>query len=524
MMAKIKSIIQSKYFGLAVVLILNFVFLSYFCVHKHIFFIDEGFSYGWANGSTEAMPIVSEDELCTYNPSVFNKQFTVQADEIWDYKQSMTNLFDQPPLYYSLLHVINLFFIDVFSKWAGLILNLIIFLSTQVVLYALSRQFLDVKKSLLVVVFYGFSLTAVCTTVFIRCYVLFTLLTTLLCLLTVKLLQAAENNENQKYNKILLCYFLTLFCGVLTHYYFLITAFSLCAGVCWFLLRDKMYKKLAVFASGSLVMSGLIPCLFSCVRKQFFSGDRSAELTSILHENFINHAFGIEVWNRFIKEDIFGNFFSGNCWLGLALLYGIYCLVKHRKINKSIIIFVITLIFTILVVSMVMPLNIRVSGTAKRYFFHITPLLALMLILCLEVFLVRFKKGFYVSVALVLGLLISIWQKPDFSVYFHRENSVEMFYARHLKNKTLWIHWGEKMPTWKLVEPALYSVYADRFIVFRNFSDNCFQNMWADRNARQYTALMIENPGQTARDCPKISWYIPVFWTSAICAYLPYRL
>ena len=521
-LTKLKSVIQSKYFWLVVVLVLNLYFLKDFCVKKEVLFIDEGFSYGMSNSSSTFMPDINEEEVCQYNPSVFHQYLTVQPNEIWNYKQIKKNLVVHPPLYYFIFHTINLFFMDAFSKWAGLILNIILFLLTQIVLYVLSRQFLDVKKSMQVLVFYGFSVAAVCTLVFIRSYMLFTLVTTLLCLLSVKLLQAAEADKTTDFYRNLFYICLTLFFSFLTHYYFLIAAFGLCAGICLVLLCYKMYKKLAVFTFSSLFTIGLVPLLFTCVRRHLFNKqDRSGEVASTLHENFINHAFDIEVWTKFIRKDFLGHIFSPTVLLIIALIYGAYLLKTHQKINKYIVLLAGTLIFSVLVISAVIPLDIRGSESAKRYFFHLGPLFALMFVLILELLTRRLKRGFYVSAALVLGLLISGWHHPKFSVYFYEYQSAEMFYVRNIKDKTLWIQWEKQMPSWKLVEPALYAVHAKQFIVFRDFSDDCFQNMWADENAKQHAALMLENKGTKPEDCAIIPGNKLVFSTWAVCAYLP---
>lgn len=520
MLLKIKSIFQTKHLWLIFILMLNLGFAAYFCNQKHVLFVDEGFSYGKSNGTDMHLPNITENELCRYNPSVFHEQFTVQPEEVWQYKQIFGNLENHPPLYNLIFHAINSFATDVFTKWTGLGFNLVMFLLTQIALYALSRQFLCVQKSYLPVIFYGFSVAAVCTVVFIRSYMLFTFQTTLLCLLAVKLLKATTTKA---YALNLSGFCAALFFGFLTHYYFLITAGILCAGICVILLYRKMYLKLSIFIATALLSFCLCPLIFPSVYEQLLFGQRSREISATLYENIANHGFSLHVWNAFINANFLGYLATSTSVFSLIMLIfaGIYGYKKRQTIDPYIALLAVVLIFSVLIISVVMPIDIQLSDTAKRYFLHLSPLFALMFTLLMNIWASKLKYGFAVLLIIFLCLLSKTLKSPDFSIFLFNDKYPEAMYAHALKDRTLWIKWSPNDTKWKLVEAALYSFYAERFIIFRDTSSDCYQQMLHNKDAKHHTALIAENPGKKLRDCERISGYMPAWATWSVCMYFP---
>ena len=90
--------------------------------------MDEAYSLGLA--SYDKVEI--QDNLDFYN-TWHNKEYyedylSVQEDEIGEYKQVYENQKNDvhPPFYYLLLKIVSNFSINKFSKWPGLILNIII--------------------------------------------------------------------------------------------------------------------------------------------------------------------------------------------------------------------------------------------------------------------------------------------------------------------------------------------------------------------------------------------------------------
>ena len=524
MFAKAKAVIRTKSFWFFMVLAVNICFLSYFCMKKTLLFVDDGLSYAVSNGSDKHMPRIKEDDICVYNPAVFHNQFTVQSDEIFQYGQITKNLEDHPPLYYFIFHAINSFFIDTFSKWTGLIFNLICFLLTQMALYALSRKFVSVQKSFLTIIFYGFSVAAVSTVVYIRSYMLLTFLTTIQCLFALKLSEESQKKIDKNFMKNVMWFCIILFCGLLTHFYFLITSFILCAGVCVVLLFRRMFKKMFVFMAGCLIAVGLCPLLFHSWYIQLFEGHRTSQVSVSIYENIFHHQFDFSVFDAFINTDFLGHLFSDiSLTLPLTIMAGIYliwCLVRYHKINPYMVLLAVTLVFSVSIISLIMPLDIKFSGVGKRYFFNLAPLFTLLFILLIDKVTVHFKYDVYVLLILVCSLIIKTYIQPDFSVYLFQKTP-ENKYATYLKNKTLWIKYDASISNWKMVEPALYSFWANKFIIFKDFNSDCYQNMLKDNPQLDNIALIVENKEKSMRACKRIPEYNFIWGSWSCCMYIP---
>ncbi|MEE6207837.1 MAG: hypothetical protein VZR95_07285, partial [Alphaproteobacteria bacterium] len=202
--------------------------------------MDEGFSYSQSNHIKPFIPKLTEQQFCRNDP-VFTTYLTVQPEHRFRYEYLQNNLLAHPPLYYIIFHTISSFFPNVFSKWFGLGLNLLLFLITQLLLYGLGKQFLTEKKVFLPLIFYGFSIPAICCVTYIRNYMLFTTELTGLFLLAVCMAQSARDDKQQLFYTYLFGYAAVLFLGCMTHYYFYIVAFFLCAGLCLLLLIYKRY-------------------------------------------------------------------------------------------------------------------------------------------------------------------------------------------------------------------------------------------------------------------------------------------
>ena len=216
---------------LIAIIILSETIIFHNATLKFGFHIDELLSFGHSNSSNGGFlfPLKISGLLFDLNDAVYNgwiepdifwDYLTVQENEVFRYSEIINNLSDSvhPPLYYFLLHTVCSFFPETFSKWLGIIPNMVLFSFVLIILYKLSLLLLKSRaKSLLVCSVYGFSLEAVNATIFIRSYLLLTLITLLLVLETIKLLIDSEPKPSR-----LIKVFLIALLGSLTHYYFYI--------------------------------------------------------------------------------------------------------------------------------------------------------------------------------------------------------------------------------------------------------------------------------------------------------------
>lgn len=112
----------------------------------------------------------------------FIEHITVnKEDKLTNYPiKSVANKLLKRP-HYSLLNIISGLHGGTYSKWDGIVLNLILFIMAQTVLYCMAQCVTKSKTDALFVVgFYGFSAGAISTGIFIRNYMLSVLMTLLI--------------------------------------------------------------------------------------------------------------------------------------------------------------------------------------------------------------------------------------------------------------------------------------------------------------------------------------------------------
>lgn len=174
-----------------------------------------------------------------HDGSFYHKYITVQNDERFDYGTVFYNQVCDihPPLYYCILHTICSFTPDVFSKWQGLVPNIIFYTVTLIFLYFFAMELTGSKKTaLLSMVFWGFSGGAVSCTSFIRMYCLLTMLSVMAAYFYIRFYKTLKT-------RYVVGISLTVLAGLLTQYMFYLFAFFLTLIFCIYLLFKKKFKE-----------------------------------------------------------------------------------------------------------------------------------------------------------------------------------------------------------------------------------------------------------------------------------------
>lgn len=176
-----------KYSGVllfVVILLIQILALGYTGTHRQGLHIDEHYSYILSN-SYDADRISNASEVWNkwVNGNTFYDFLTVEKGEQFTYQTVYENNAKDahPPMFYFLLHTICSFIPGIWSPWIGMIMNILLILLTQVVLYKLSRELMgNTLLAIVPVAIYGGMQVFVDTALFIRMYPLMTLITVLL--------------------------------------------------------------------------------------------------------------------------------------------------------------------------------------------------------------------------------------------------------------------------------------------------------------------------------------------------------
>ena len=413
-----------KKYGL---IIFSFGFIVLTClfwsIQKSGLMIDEIYQHCMSNGVFP--PFVGEsNSLCGENmidmvitQDELRSLIDVSPDTRFDFESVYINHAQDvhPPLYAMLVHGIYSLTGGGYSKWIGLILNLVLYMTTLILLYKLCQQMFDSGKiALSVVILYGLSYMGLSTFLMIRMYILLTLFTVLLAYIILQILQT-----DKKYLYPLLT--LTMFAGLFTQYYFVFYAFFICLGADIYFLINRNYKKAAIFSifalSGVALMYGVYPvCIDHMFTNQLVSGKTA-----------VNNILNISNYGRRIIRFI-GGACTGSILGVLIGFVSFFAIIKtgrggikkHIKTDKT-----IWAIMTILPAYISLIISAIVSPyVVTRYIYNLFPVIALtigyMMWLLNSVYTGR-KKSLtkYFIIGLIVLSVISMIKEPG---YLYRED------------------------------------------------------------------------------------------------------
>ena len=148
--------------------------------NKQGFFMDEISTYGLSNSYYNPFTNWNADYYNEWKTPDYYMSYVethegtqFRYDSVY-YNQSIDV---HPPLYYYLLHTVCSFFPDQFTKWFGIGLNIVFYLIANILIFKISKKYFQDKWLWYIpVLFYGFSIVAASTVMFIRMYMLMTLL------------------------------------------------------------------------------------------------------------------------------------------------------------------------------------------------------------------------------------------------------------------------------------------------------------------------------------------------------------
>ena len=185
---------------------------------------DEKLTFALANNekSMRGLDIVDGKQYSGY--TLFEKYAAVQKKNTFNYKLVWKNQKGDvhPPLYYILIHTICSFFPGKYTKWFGLVPNIICMILIDCILYiGLNRAYRDEALALLVTVFSALTLLHLNMSVFLRMYALMTVF-----VVAISMLYMNYRNSKLDMKFYILCYGIIV-AGTMTQYYFLIYLFFL---------------------------------------------------------------------------------------------------------------------------------------------------------------------------------------------------------------------------------------------------------------------------------------------------------
>lgn len=315
---------------IATILIIQTIVFIIAGINKSYIHMDEAYSLGLASYNKIDIQ-QNEDFYNTWHNNEYYKDYlVVNESEKNNFAQVYENQRNDvhPPLYYLLLRIAMGFHTDSYSKWSGIILNIIIYVFITIFMYLIIKKLLEgndkyKEKSAILALMSSLILSSINNVIYIRMYALSTLNIAITTYLHLKLLDVKENSY-----KLLVVIGIFALIGSLTHYYYLFYLATLFIMFVIKYIKEKNYKELGRYI-GTMFLAGVISLIiFPYSVQHMFFGYRGQGVISNLTDipKFIS-----SIVQYMLKIDIY--VFNNVLFIILAFILGIIIYKKIKKIK-----------------------------------------------------------------------------------------------------------------------------------------------------------------------------------------------
>lgn len=316
---------------LIIILIIQTILYIFVGTNKSYLHIDEAYSYGLSNYNR--IEIQDNDDFFNawHSKDYYEDYLSVQDDEVGDFSPVYENQKNDvhPPFYYLLLRFFMNFSIGHFSKWSGIVLNIVIYAFITIFMYLILRYLFkgekrSIEKSSILAFMSSIILASLSNVIYIRMYSLLTLEILITTFLHIKLLES----ENLNY-KLLIGIGVSVLAGILTHYYYLFYLFILYLIFMIKYIKEKNFKLLTFYTLTMLISGILSLIIFPYSIQHMFFGYRGQGVISSLKNigEIIPNLFS-QIYNLNYYA------FNGLLFIILVIIIGILIYNKIRKNNR----------------------------------------------------------------------------------------------------------------------------------------------------------------------------------------------
>ncbi len=422
---------RKENFKYSISFLITLILIVFVCIILSIMksgmFIDEIYTYGLSNGHYTPFLYYIKDpgvknsiigEIFTRNELL--NYITVNDGELFDFSSVYFNQTNDvhPPLYYWIINIFSSFTPGIFSKWTGLILNLILYIFCQILIYKIVKKMGGTHTiGIVSMILYGLSPVGLSTFLMIRMYILVTVLTLVLIWLILNLII-----DFQLKNCILTS--ITILAGLLTQYYFVFYAALLCFTFCIFLIFKKQWRSLSIFSSSAILGVVAFVAIYPAALTHLFNSQK-VNGTSVIENLFSFSQYPSRIYN-FLVNTIYGL----PCAVLLGFFVAVIIMIKFKKIKLSLFniqsgaVILIPSFVTLFITAIISPY------VAIRYAYNVMPVFVLtvsfLMILILKggkvmVNFSKLKKFVLISAVGIFTLISTSIFKPSY-LYLEHEN------------------------------------------------------------------------------------------------------
>lgn len=338
-------------------------------------------------------------------PEMAKEYATIGEGDVFNYLSVYYNQSRDvhPPLFYMLVHLVSSIAYGVFSKYIIFAINLVFMLLTC---YTIRKIFILFDKKylgLIAILFYGLSMGAASTAVFLRMYAMLSFFSLMYLYLNLRILK--NNLEITKKDKWKL--FFTVLLGFLTQYYFCVFAILIFVLMCIRMIYKKEYKALRRYIVIHVVTAIVGIILFPAAIYHIFFSYRGAGGSG----NGISLVEGLQFYLQILGE----GFSINNILMFVLVALGIIGIVaaiiikksKKQKIEKLyqyILLVVPTIIYFIFIAKMAPSVEAKY---AIRYIMPILPEIAIIFVLGIYRIFKNKKIAYILTICVTLVITLN---------------------------------------------------------------------------------------------------------------------
>lgn len=250
-----------------IILIQCFVVI-FWASKKERFNVDEVFSYEGAKSGGYGKQYWDNDIENfygkNYTKSDFEEHITINSEDLLIQKPAeLCDALVHRNTYYTMLNLAATFTAGKLTKWTGIGLNLIFFVLMQIIFYRFTlRRCNSFRCAILAILLYGFSAGGISTVLYMRCYMILTLLLMLACFCYVKCIEGDDWRYKLLY---LICALINGVACVKIHPFGMLFFAIMSCGMIVYILIYKYDKRLLV-GLGIMAIIGIPICTIYVMR------------------------------------------------------------------------------------------------------------------------------------------------------------------------------------------------------------------------------------------------------------------
>ncbi len=358
--------------ALAVIIIASLAVSTVYLATKQGYHEDELLNLNLSNSSTTIKTEGNWD-----NEDDFLEYLTPGENHRFDYAQVWKNqVIDavHPPFYYAVVHTINSFFPDTFSRWIPYSVNLLAMGGTLLFLFLISRKLArDNLGALIATAAYALSIACFTTTIYLRMYASVTFFVTVFI---YQIICFTQSDNNIKISA-LIKYLVVVTLGILTQYYFIV--FAGLGGLLFliFKIKDKHVKDIIKVLATSALGAAIALAVYPNMLDQLIGGDRGlgSTVSSVDAVTAVTYIFyKLRTYVHIVAKELF----LGQSWLLIIFTaaiigFGIFFrFVKKQKFSREFFLVVIPSFVYFIGIALVSPFN------SDRYVMASLPFIAVV--------------------------------------------------------------------------------------------------------------------------------------------------